>query len=221
MRFRFRICPTCDQPISPNHCFCDHCFGLLQREIFKTPEGPILQGRHRIRPLMIWGPTSPLFVRRLMYSLKGGAFPHVFVWLARSYLSKWLPESENRILLYPPSGRGGWRKNHAGLWAQELSRLLPESLSFAPFSPTGLGSQKSKRLAERRAGKNIELAKMRIRKQRGLHPTYQTVFCDDIYSSGETAKACLKAFGKGEAVTDAWCIAYRDRLRPMKSGITP
>lgn len=221
MKVRIRICPTCSQLISSHACFCKSCFSLIRSEISKSPAGPIRQGHHTIKPVFLWGAGSSKVVRRLLYSLKGGEFPHVFAWLASVHRARFASLNEGKLaLLSPPVSLKWGNSDHASIWTRELCSRTPGAFSYSPYLSRDKVSQKTLALSQRKATQKMTFKEPRVRSLSAMSRALKVVFCDDIYSSGETAKSCLKPVGFGKEA-EVWCIAYRKSSRGEQLKITP
>jgi len=210
MSFEIRICPVCTSLVRQPNVLCPSCFNIFKTELSKVPSGPILQNGLRIYPLLIWQKSGSFFVDQLIYSLKGGrGFPHVFKWLATVFEAKMDLSRQPKLLICPPkrpmSRRG---PDHAQLWTQSLAMAHRQSISLSPFSVAEDPAQKGKNLRERRKTSAPQKRKVFVRGSARCFRHRQVIFCDDVCSSGSTAKASLKAYG-APLKSVVWCVAYR------------
>ena len=101
--------------------------------------------------------------------------------------------------------------DHAALWAQKLA--LHSSSGIYLNCLKRVGQEKQSRLSRGERGQRImKYRQLRLRRWAKIKKQGKVVFCDDVVTTGQTAKAAFKALGEPENF-EVWCLAYRKKER--------
>ena len=211
-------CPTCKSVTQPGSVFCRVCLEAISHELAKSDSlHTSFQSGLRVRSLFLWDQTCLEIIPSLIYALKDGGYPNVYLWLARQFIIR-NPDIANaggslRTLmpvLLPAPGR---QQDHAETWAWALSQTGRACVLRLTDNITQQGpkrSQKSKSRSERRVAQH-RLIPGQIEGIESLLKTRPIYFCDDVVTTGSTAMATLKLIDRC-LLPEVFCIAYRPRF---------
>jgi predicted amidophosphoribosyltransferase len=198
----FRSCAECGSGRFPLDVLCEECWRRLEpsRLAHVAREGEPLE----LYSYLLWRDDS---VGNLLRSLKGPNHVSAFRRLAfefsneRSRLSR-----PGEIVFIPAPPRTPGAIDHAHLWAEELSRYWGAPVLACLKRVEG--SEQKRLSAVDRNKKRLELMKNVEGPNCGRN---RIIFCDDVYTTGATARAAFRALGKPSAF-EVWTVACRPRL---------
>lgn len=163
-----------------------------------------------MRSLYCWE-ESDLFLQALLYELKGGKNSSAFLFLAEKFFQQnlYFFSQDRRSLVFVPAPARGVEKgrelveDHASKWARCLAELYGGNCCFLLKRQD---EQQQKELSvEERSEKRLELIGE-------IEKDAKMIFCDDVITSGSTAKAAFCALREPEGF-EVWTIAFRPKWR--------
>jgi predicted amidophosphoribosyltransferase len=207
---KFALCPICSGLPLRGAVFCRYCSEPLDIELRRGSElMPPQQNNLTIKPLFLWDQMSSPILRSLIYALKGGQFPGVYLWLAKQFCNRYqfgLTAGKAQVLVPVP----GRKNDHAATWCWAVSQTL-RGCTYR------IGQVASSRPAQKRFGR-LDRSKVRhqprqnqIRGKRRLFTAYNAAVCDDVVTTGSTALATANLVDIHHR-NEVWCIAYRPKL---------
>ena len=191
-----RFCGLCGMKRGKIDLYCQDCWKkFLQIKQFKRQQrGPYYLDHYS---LFDWTQKNDLYIRNLVYLLKGGRLPGANQKIAW-WISEGLKESiycPKKILFVPAPPKVLDEKDHAYELALALSKIWKATL-WSPLERVDGGAQKTKD-KEARKRVNIRLKKnSKVTRELKKYTEYHILFVDDILTTGSTARAAQKALKK-------------------------
>ncbi len=165
-----------------------------------------------VRYLFDWVPNQDPALSKLLTGLKEGKSPATWKFLAKLFLKQHVGRlNVKEIALLPIPSRHRTR-DHAFCWAEALAELIQVPV-VQPLVRQTFHSQKRRSRALRKAIQ-FDLADRTAKVPRKL------VIVDDIFTTGSTAQAAIRALqaGRGQfqpvEILEIWALAHRSRLAP-------
>ncbi|MGE3973031.1 MAG: ComF family protein [Bdellovibrionales bacterium] len=201
----FRHCAWCSRWSGHIDLYCERCWEKLFRE--RAPLA--IHGSYNlpfpIYSLLQWNKES-LQIGHLIRSLKGDWAEAVWSRLANRFSQEYCalrgPISQDVLLVPAPAALAGAR-DHAFLWAEQLSRVFNTPL-YNGLTRLSLGEQKKKTRFERQKITMEDLQNVPFAASKSF------IFVDDLITTGATAHAAWKALGR-PLHFQVWTVACRPR----------
>lgn len=205
--FGFRNCPACGSYLPRESLLCAPCetkvMGLLRPRV-ETFEGWTL------RSLFSWEPGASDALSALLLGLKGPdrrrAWRFWATVFSRHHFAA-LPKGPV-LSVSAPSRSAKAPKDHSTHWTEALSEEHGLFFQGGLFRKADRGSQRGKKGSERH--RSLRLVKMTADRP---DPSALWVLGDDIFTTGETARAVHRALGRPLRF-EVWCLARRERRPP-------
>lgn len=194
---------------------CPRCELLLRRKMLDGGYSiPFLQG-YKGHSLFVWNQETDIWVRPLVYGLKGGDPKNAYNKLAEMLTYELLKtySLDDLYVFIPAPASSGLSYDHASVLSHCLADLWKGEV-FQPFKKSE-STQLQKRLSKsQRRKKSVEIVDPKFFKYLKLleKESYNIVFVDDVYTTGSTCRAVLKNFYPLSKL-HSWTIFYKAMLK--------
>ncbi|MEQ1879115.1 MAG: hypothetical protein ABL958_20915 [Bdellovibrionia bacterium] len=200
---RFRACLHCGSMGGPIDLYCEYCWTKLIHPFRTTGTAQEIEGG-KLFSLFSWSQSA---VGRLLHALKGeshsSAFERLAGWFAfeRSRFGKVGP-----LVLVPAPPKRPFTFDHAHFWATALAAHWDAPV-WAGLKRTSTDEQKKQGIRERNQKRLEVLTNLNGAEWAGR----KVIFCDDVYTTGATARAAHRALGEPTDF-EVWTVACRPRI---------
>lgn len=202
----FRSCAECGSGRFPLDVLCKKCWSEIYFSCRLTHRSGLEREGETFDLFshFVWKNDS---VKTLIHALKGGNHRSAFRKIAFEFSNERSKIGAiEKIIFVPAPPRVDGEVDHAHLWAAELANYWGAPL-FTCLKRGTVGEQKHLSKIER-SKKRLELVKNLKGRDWGQS---RIVFCDDVYTTGATARAAFHALGQPPAF-EVWTVACRPKL---------